>query len=530
MKTADLMFVDNSNCAEFGISQKFIDKSTMCFFRLRGCGDEELLNILNYRSWVLKSWKYGIERKYFVFKWTDLGDLDKVVWCYSGFSSLLIRYLQNNLGYLVNGKEMFRAKEIKLGEMKHELWDFQREAVRVWMDSGCYGIIKAPTGSGKSIIGCRIIKEMGAKTIVCVHTSDLLVSVWFNRLIEEFGDSIRGKIGIIGGGLSKKDRKMLRVCGDNFSENIEKDIVLATSQSLLNKLVEIGKERWGLLLVDEIHRYPAEHFKKVTNAIRAQNRLGLSGTLIRPDGMSPMMHGLIGSVVYRVSIKELVNKGFLVEPIFSSVVVSDKKCEDLINNSDLKLLEFSRYVKKVSASSMNKFNYIMELCNSLKINGKKFLVYTDFVNHNIDDSGIVVHTRDDYVNGLLSAGIKVLGISADFSSNERERIFHMMRKGKLDGIVFGSLGIEGVDIPSVDSVIMCNSTASTIKFPQAIGRGMRISPGKKNCFVYEVLLNVDKELSWSKENFYEYVTEGYEKDIIYVDEYGKVVKKEMYSM
>lgn len=533
MKVADLEFINKNNCKGAGVDSLFVGDNTLVFFRLRGCSNDELMDILNYKSWILKSWKTGRERKYFVFKWSDYGN-DKIIWCYAGFSSILIRYLQNKLGYVVNGKELFKAKEIvELRDMKYRLWDFQEEAVKEWIDVGCYGIIKAPTGSGKSVIGCSIMRRMGTRTIICVHTGDLLINVWFNYLIEQFGEGIRSRIGIIGGGLSKKDRKLMRISSDSFEENIRKDIVVATSQSLLNKLDILGKEKFGLMIVDEIHHYPSEQFKNIANAIRAPARLGLSATLVRPDGMSPMMNGLIGDVVYRIGIRELVRQGLLVEPVFQSVVLSDKVNEEKIKKTNLKLLDYARYVKRVSAGSTTKFSYIIDLCVSLTKNNKKFMIYTDFVsnlkvdNKKKDDNWNYVYTRGDYASVLIDRGIRVTEISADMSGVVREAVFNMLKNGELDGIVFGSLGNEGINIPIVDSVIMCNCTASTIRYPQRVGRAMRVYGNKKNAFIYEILLKVDKELEWSKENFFEYGTEGYMKERVWLDDNGQVLKKDM---
>lgn len=527
MKVTDLTFVGSSNASLLGEDgYKFVGDNTLCFFNLHGCSDGELKDILEYKSWILRSWKTGNERKYFVYRWGDSVD-GKVVWCYCGFAPILIRYLQNGLGYIVNGKELFRSKEILLGVMKYSLWDFQKDAVQAWINSGCYGIIKAPTGSGKGILGCAIIKEMKVRTIICVHTSDLLISIWFNYLVEQFGEGIRNKIGVIGGGLSKRDRKMMRICGNGFEENIEKDIVIATSQSLLNRLDELGKQRFGLLEIDELHHYPSEQFRKVANAIRAPARLGLSATLIRGDGMSPMMHGLIGDIVYRVGIKELVRKGLLVEPIFSTIAIEDEECERKIDKSGrgsgINDMEHITKAKKISGSSEKKRDYILELCSSLVLNKKKFMMYTDWVTG--ENEG--VFTRDVYVSLLRDLGIRCIGVSSEMSGREREEVFRYLRDDKIDGIVFGSLGNEGINVPIVDSVIMCNTTASNIRYCQRVGRAMRISPGKKNCYVYEILLNTPKELEWSKENFYEYRSEGYFKERVFIDDKGKVVKKEI---
>jgi superfamily II DNA or RNA helicase len=429
--------------------------------------------------------------------------------------------LKNTLNYTINGKELFDSKEITLGNMYYSLWDFQKDAVQSWFDKGSCGIIKAPTGSGKGIMGCAVIKQTGVRTIICVHTSDLLINVWHNYLCEQFGAGIKSRLGIIGGGLSKKDRKMMKICGDDFEENIRKDIVIATSQSLLNRLDRIGSERFGLLIVDELHHYPSEQFRKITNAIRAKARLGLSATLVRPDGMSPMMQGLIGDVVYRIGIKELVNRGLLVEPIFNSIIIQDNDCIDKISSAKYVSTQLARYVKRVSGSSEKKKDYVIELCNSLVLNQKKFMMYTDWVS-----GGDGVYTRDDYVSILREMGIRVIGVSAEMSSTGREEVFRYLKEDRIDGIIFGSLGNEGINIPAVECVIMCNATASTIRFPQRVGRGMRISPGKRNCFVYEILLNTEKELEWSNKNFYEYKTEGYKKEKIWIGDDGKVLKKE----
>ncbi len=330
---------------------------------------------------------------------------------------------------------------------------------------------------------------------------------------------------------------MMRIIDNDFGANIKKDIVIATSQSLLagNKLPEIGKEHFGLMITDETHHYSAEQFKKVASAVRAAYRLGLSATLKRTDGLSPIFYALLGDVRYRIGIKELVKKGLLVEPIFYSIIIEDEEACNKIRICPYKLLEYSRYVKKVSGSSELKFRYILGLCQSLQSKGRKFMLYTDFVNKNkaIDEDGeyltndLGVFTRDDYVKGLLELKIKTIGVSSEMSGIQRQSIFNKLGNNELDGIVFGSLGNEGINIPAVDSIIMCNATASTIRFPQRCGRAMRLYKGKTNCYIYEILLNTPKELQWSQDNFLEYEEQGFNKERIYVNNDGYLIKKEI---
>lgn len=536
LRIADIEFVNAKNANTTGVGSELVSDDTLVFFNLHGIKDHELEEIVNYKSFVHRSWKEGKRTIYFVYKY-GFGLNSKVIWCYSGFSSILIRLLQNKYNYVINGKELYRAKEIKnLPPMKFSLWDFQKDAIESWINSNCYGIIQAPTGSGKGILGCSVIKKMNLRTIVLVHTSDLLINVWYNYIIQQFGEEIKDRIGLIGGGLTNKDRKMMRIIDNDFNDNIKKDIVIATSQSLLagDKLTRVGEERFGLMVVDEIHHYSAEQFKRVASAVRAAYRLGLSSTLKRPDGLSPVFYALLGDVRYKIGIKELVKKGLLVEPIFYTIIIDDEGACDRIRNCDYKLLEYSRYVKKVSASSELKFRYILGLCQSLQSKGRKFMLYTDFVNKNtgIDEDGIfdidsAVFTRDDYVKNLLELKIKTIGVSSEMSSLQRQEIFTKLENNELDGIIFANLGNEGINIPSVDSIIMANATASTIRFPQRCGRAMRTYKNKKNCYIYEILLNVEKELKWSEDNFLEYEEQGFKKERIYVNNDGYLIKKEI---
>jgi len=171
------------------------------------------------------------------------------------------------------------------------------------------------------------------------------------------------------------------------------------------------------------------------------------------------------------------------------------------------------YVNKMSAGSEIKKNYILNLISGLHVNNKRFLLYSDYVT---PKDG--VFTRDYYVNELNKNGIRVIGVSSKMNSNDREYVFNMLKKGEIDGLVFGRLGAEGVNIPEVDSVVMCNATRSTIMFPQRVGRSMRkTNDSKRYAYIYEVLLNTPLELERIDDNFHEYKSEGYHKEIVYLN-------------
>lgn len=263
--------------------------------------------------------------------------------------------------------------------------------------------------------------------------------------------------------------------------------------------------------VKNCHHCPAQMFRKVNAVIRAPYKLGLSATIDRLDGMTRDVFGQLGDVQTKVSIRELINRGILAEPRFQSPIIVDHDAIADIQDSGLSGLNYSRFVKKKSAASQKKKDYIVNICKNIAARDRKFLLFTDYVN--AED----VFVRDNYAESLSSEGVSVTVIDQGMASDERSSVFNFLETGEISGIVFGKLGSEGVNIPSVDVVVMANAIKSPITFTQRVGRTMRRVPGKDFCDVYEVLLDLPTEMRWSDFNFAEYRAEGFQKLVYKVD-------------
>lgn len=285
-----------------------------------------------------------------------------------------------------------------------------------------------------------------------------------------------------------------------------------------------GYEQGYTLTVDKDHNYlvngfdlsnchhvPAAMFRKVNAAIRAPYKMGLSATVRRLDGLEKDVYGSLGDIQSSVSIRELINKGILAEPRFQSPIIVDKTITDEIDNCGFGGLNLSRFVKKKSASSEKKKNYIVDICKNIAARDRKFLLFTDYVY--AED----VYVRDMYADAILKEGVRVSVIDQGMSTEERSAVFGFLETGDISGIVFGKLGSEGVNIPSVDVVVMANGIKSPITYTQRVGRAMRRIPGKDWCDVFEVLIDTKMELRWSEFNFAEYREEGFQKLVYKVE-------------
>ena len=72
------------------------------------------------------------------------------------------------------------------------------------------------------------------------------------------------------------------------------------------------REKWGLVIYDEVHLLPAPVFRVVAE-IQAVRRLGLTATLVREDGREEDVFSLIGPKRYDVPWKDLESRGFIAE-------------------------------------------------------------------------------------------------------------------------------------------------------------------------------------------------------------------------
>jgi superfamily II DNA or RNA helicase len=161
---------------------------------------------------------------------------------------------------------------------KGELTPIQKTAVSDLV-SYDMGVLVAPPGSGKTVIGAYMIAARGINTLVLVHRRPLLEQ-WQQRL-REFLDVEPSLIGQIGG---QKDKRT------GF-------IDIATMQSLYRKkqVADVVTE-YGHVIIDECHHIPAVSFEQILRNVRPRNVLGLTATLKRRDGLHPIILMQCGAV------------------------------------------------------------------------------------------------------------------------------------------------------------------------------------------------------------------------------------------
>ena len=94
---------------------------------------------------------------------------------------------------------------------------------------------------------------------------------------------------------------------------------------------------------------------------------------------------------------------------------------------------------------------------------------------------------------LNQKGLKTLALSGNDSEETRSKAIEKLESEdltcKLDYILTVDIFNEGIDIPSVNQIIMLRPTQSAIVFVQQLGRGLRISEEKTHLTVIDFIGN-----------------------------------------
>ena len=161
----------------------------------------------------------------------------------------------------------------------------QQEAVAALLAHDV-GVLVAPPGVGKTVIGTHLIAARACSTLILVHRRPLL-DQWIAQ-IAHFLAVDASAIGQIRGAKHKPNGR----------------IDVAMIQSLVRKdAVADMVAGYGQVIVDECHHLPAVQFERVLREARARYVVGLTATPQRRDGHHPITEMQLGPVRYRVDQK-----------------------------------------------------------------------------------------------------------------------------------------------------------------------------------------------------------------------------------
>ncbi|WP_402469662.1 DEAD/DEAH box helicase [Isoptericola aurantiacus] len=320
-------------------------------------------------------------------------------------------------------------------------------------------IVISATGTGKTILSALDVRAVNPRRLLfVVHREQIL-----DRTIVEYHK-------VLGG--SSSDYGKLTGSAKDFGARY----LFATVQTISQPdiLARFAPDVFDYVIIDEAHRAGASRHRRVLQHFDPVFLLGMTATPERTDNFN-VFELFDYNVPYEIRLNHALEEDMLAP--FHYYGVTDITFDDNTTvdaDSDLNLL--------ISADR------ISHLVRTIETYGHA----------GVPPKGLIFCSRKDEarrlsqaLNGSTLRGrpLRTEALTGEDSIEHREQAVERLVRGELDYILSVDVFNEGVDIPSVNQVIMLRQTQSAIVFVQQLGRGLRKHAEKEYLVVIDFIGN-----------------------------------------
>lgn len=311
-------------------------------------------------------------------------------------------------------------------------------------------LVVAATGTGKTVVAAldyrRLVERADGKRpslLFVAHRKEMLDQA-LRTYRAVLGDGSFGEL-FVGG---DRPRHWKHVFASIQTLNRNSDVV----------------DQWDVLVIDEFHHAEASSYKRLLERCDTGELLGLTATPERADGVD--VRALFGGrTAYELRLWDALEQDLLCP--FHYYGISD--------NTDLRDVEWTAGQYSPGALSALYTGNDARTLLILKALREKVL---DPSRMRALGFCVSVDHAKYMAEAFTAQGLPSAAIVGSTNSEERRALVEQLKSGDLRCIFTVDVFNEGVDIPSVDVVLMLRPTASSTIFIQQLGRGLRRSSGK----------------------------------------------------
>lgn len=366
-----------------------------------------------------------------------------------------------------------------------QLRDYQKEAVDATLThfrkSNESAVIVLPTGSGKSLVIAELARLAKRKILVLTHVKELVEQN--HQKFESYGT----KAGIYSAGLKKKQT--------------QHQITFASIQSAARNLDHFS-DAYSLIIIDECHRVNLAHDINNTddNAAKAESSnqyqqiiqhlskinpdiklLGLTATpyrlgmgwiyrkhyrgMVRSEEKRPFEH-----CIFELPLRYLIKKQYLTEPKLVDATIEQYDFSSLRENSngEYNASEVNALLSKHQRVTQGIIEQVVELSQSRQ----GVMIFAATVDHAKEIFSYLPTQHSALITGATD-------------NNERDELISAFKLKQIKYLVNVSVLTTGFDAPHVDMIAILRPTQSVSLYQQIVGRGLRLSDGKKDCLIID---------------------------------------------
>jgi DNA repair protein RadD len=297
------------------------------------------------------------------------------------------------------------------------------------------------TGAGKTLMLSDLARRIGGKQLVIQHRQELVDQnmTKFRRM------NPKAKVGMF-----TADVKTWR--GDTTFAMVQ----TLASEKHLAKMPKID-----LLVIDEAHHACAPTWKSIIGAVKDVNPgamiAGFTATPERTDKKG--LRGIFSNVCDTVTIRELVQLGFLVPPrgFVIDVQGTQSALQAIQGTSDyFDQAEVERILNTVAINDEVVRNW-ME-----RAGDRRTVVFCSTVQH-----------AKDVAEAFRAAGVRSECVHGNMGDEERQGIIKRFDKGMIQVITNVMVLTEGFDSQPVGCVVLLRKCSAKGPLIQMVGRGLR---------------------------------------------------------
>lgn len=369
-------------------------------------------------------------------------------------------------------KNFVKSFYFKYIQSMYKLRDYQQEAVnntvKYFKKTRHPAVVVLPTGAGKSLVIAELAKIARGRVLVLAHVKELV-----EQNYEKY-KSYGLEAGIFSASLGKKDRDQKAIFGSVQS-------VARASDDFF--------DNFSLLVIDECHRVAEEgstQYQDVIKKLLARNPdlciLGLTATPYRlglgwiyefsqTGEIKTEQKRFFKQCVYELPLSYMIKNKFLTTPVKVDIPVT---CYDFSELTDRDRTYTTAEVEEILKSQKRLTPLIIKNIIDIteKYDRKGVMIFSSSVKHAEE---IMSHLPEDDSRVVLG----------DTEISERDEIVNDFKNKKFKYLVNVSVLTTGFDAPHVDVIAILRPTDSNSLYQQIVGRGLRLSEGKKDCFILD---------------------------------------------
>ncbi|MGP6139107.1 DEAD/DEAH box helicase [Jeotgalibaca sp. A127] len=317
----------------------------------------------------------------------------------------------------------------------------------------------AATGTGKTFMAAFDVQQVKPKKMLFLVHREMILE----KAMESFAKVVnvpKNKMGLLTGNKKSYDA----------------DYLFATIQTMGREFYSYRPDEFEYIVVDEAHHATSPSYQKVLEHFKPKFLLGMTATPERSD-QGNVFDLFDNNLAIDIRLRQALEENLLVP--FHYYGITDQTNVDLSNDK----LTPDQIAEKLNVTS--RVDYIIEKMNFYGHDGpkRKALGFCITKKH-----------AEFMAEEFNKRGIPSAYLTGEHSEAERMRQIKLLESDtdKLNIIFTVDIFNEGIDIPSVNTVLMLRPTESAIVFTQQLGRGLRKAEQKEFLTVLDFIGNYSK--------------------------------------